>query len=113
MFLGEVIDKERLGIREEANALECAGFVVKQKHIDFFCNEMMKEGCSVYYYGTYQEDGDFGQFSKIIAKFDYTPEQRQMFEDDDDEIAFYENIQDLLKANDPELISVDFDIVKN
>ena len=38
-------------------------YKTSQNMIDFFKKEM-RDGATVYYYGTYEEDGDFGTFSK-------------------------------------------------
>lgn len=52
-----------------------------QNMIDFFKKEM-QGGATVYYFGTYEEAGDFGTFSKIISKLQLTGEQVEMFESD-------------------------------
>lgn len=106
MFLGNNLPPQT----DNLNSLGNAGLYISRPSLKFF-EEEMKGGCEVYFYGTYQIDGDFGQFSKIITKLSVTKEQRELYDDDDDEIAYYEKFAELIKAGDPELLAVDFDIL--
>lgn len=77
--------------------------------VDFFEKEC-KGGATVYFYGMYQEDGDFGTFSKIVTSMKITKEQRSLFEDEKGERKYYNSFAELIKNNDPEIISIDFQI---
>lgn len=72
-----------------------------QNMIDFFQKEM-KGGITVYYYGTYEEAGDFGVFSKIIGTLQLTVEQVEMFENDAELERFCNKYGEMLQANDPD-----------
>ncbi len=72
-----------------------------QSMIDFFQKEM-KGGITVYYYGTYEEVGDFGVFSKIISTLQLTGEQIEMFESDKELEEYCDRYGAILQENDPE-----------
>lgn len=69
--------------------------------IDFFQKEM-KGGITVYYYGTYEENGDFGTFSKIIGTLQLSGEQVEMFENDAEIEKYCDRYGEMLQANDPD-----------
>ena len=107
MYLGNMIE-----YTDGENALEHSGTFVLEKDIASFEKECKKEGCTVYFFGTY-ELGDFDTFTKIITSLTVTKEQREIFDNDDDEIAYYEKFAQLIKSNDEELLEVNFDVVIN
>ena len=78
--------------------------------LDFFKKEC-KGGCTVYFYGTFEEAGDFGTFSKIITSMTITGEQREVISDGEEgEKAYYQKFADLIKSYDEELLDVTFEI---
>lgn len=111
MFLGDLL--ERTKISSNRLSLYYTGHQVRQSDLDFFKQECKNEGCTVYFFGEYESDGDFGTFSKIVSSLTVTREQRDLYDDDDDELAYYDKIAEIIKSGDPEMQDICYDVVIN
>lgn len=98
----EILDKQ---IMKGAKGVHIADSYLK------FYSEELKGGCTVYFIGTFQIDGDFGTFSKIVNSLQMTKEQRESFETESEEFEYYEEFSKLISKNNDGAI-IDFDIIE-